>query len=216
MEKPFHFNRILVMAPHTDDGEIGAGGLLNSFASSATSIHYLAFSSCFESLPEDFPKDTLIKECIAATNRIGIPQENVSIADYPVRRFSEWRQDILEKMIAIKKEYNPDCILLPCSNDVHQDHNTIHKEGIRAFKDRTILGYELPWNCFSFSPSLFFQLSDDAIRAKQEAIQYYESQAFRDYGDGRSLVKLSELRGSQIGVSYAEAFEVIRWIWKKQ
>ena len=36
--------------------------------------------------------------------------------------------------------------MIPSESDVHQDHQTIYNESIRAFKFSSILGYEMPWN----------------------------------------------------------------------
>ncbi|TDT43448.1 LmbE family N-acetylglucosaminyl deacetylase [Halospina denitrificans] len=214
MSRFFGFKDVLVLAPHTDDGEIGAGGVIKTLSDSDVRVHYVAFSSCSESLPQGFPKDTLIKECSVATKMLGIQEDRVLIKNYPVRRFSEWRQEILEELVQIKKEIDPDCVLVPCSYDIHQDHEVVSNEAKRAFKAITILGYELPWNCFSFKGDLFFEVQENAINTKKKSISSYKSQQFRSYGDGSDIVKLSELRGSQVGVKYAEVFEVIRWVWK--
>ena len=136
---------ILVLAPHTDDGELGAGGYIHQSIESGASVIYVAFSDCKDSIPDGFEKDTLFKECEKATKILGI--NDVRIFDFPVRRFSEKRQQILDKLIELKNELNPDEILTPSTFDIHQDHHVVTSEAIRAFKNRTILGYELPWNC---------------------------------------------------------------------
>ena len=205
--------KLLILAPHTDDGEIGAGGFISSFPEDTEKL-YIAFSSCEESLPEGLPADTLEKECLEATKVLGVPANSVSFLRYPVRHFSDHRQSILEKLISIKKSYNPDVVLTPASTDIHQDHSIVTQEAKRAFKDRTILGYELPWNCFEMKPNFFIPLDTDLIEKKLLAIQAYKSQRFRGYGDGILLKRFAELRGGQIGASYAEAFEVIRFVWR--
>ena len=57
------FNQILVLSPHTDDGEIGAGGTIARFVDAGKEIYYVAFSSCEASVPKGFPKDVLKIEC---------------------------------------------------------------------------------------------------------------------------------------------------------
>lgn len=210
--KPISPKRVLILAPHTDDGEIGAGGFIASLPPESQK-KYLAFSSCEESLPEGLAPDTLEKECLQATQILDIPQENVTFGRYPVRHLSDHRQDILETLVSVKRSYDPDLVLTPATTDIHQDHSTICQESQRAFKDRTLLGYELPWNCFEMKANLFIPLEPKHIKAKTSAIQAYNSQGFRGYGDGSPLEKFAELRGSQIGEDYAEAFEVIRFIW---
>jgi len=207
-------DRLLVLSPHTDDGEIGAGGIIRMLADAGVEIRYVAFSTCEESLPAGYASDTLADECYAATRRLGLSNEEVTLLDFKVRRFPERRQEILEALVQLAKSFGPDLVLVPASFDVHQDHTVIHQEAVRAFKRQTILGYELPWNCIEFRTDLVVELPEHCITAKREAIQCYRSQSFRSYGDGASLARLAELRGSQIGVEFAESFEVVRWVWR--
>lgn len=205
--------KLLVLAPHTDDGEIGAGGLIKTFADAGVDIRYVAFSSCQESIPEHLPQDVLVEECNMATKALGLAQERVAIRPYSVRRFNESRQDLLDELVQERRIFDPDWVLTPSSHDVHQDHSVITMEAVRAFKDRTLLGYEMPWNCIDFRADFFFHLTGHALETKIMSIRCYESQSFRGYGDGEVLKNLARLRGSQVGVQYAEAFEVIRWVW---
>tara|TARA_Y100000739_G_C20308302_1_gene328716 strand:+ start:165 stop:359 length:195 start_codon:yes stop_codon:yes gene_type:complete len=55
-------NKILVLAPHTDDGEIGCGGSIARFIDEGKEIYYIAFSKCEESVPKGFPKNILEEE----------------------------------------------------------------------------------------------------------------------------------------------------------
>lgn len=208
------YKTIVVLAPHTDDGEVGAGGLINKLIDFGAIVHYVAFSICEESVPKPFPKDILAEEVILATAELGILPENVMINRFKVRKFNEVRQQILEIMIELNKGLSPDLVLLPSRYDIHQDHNTIYNEGIRAFKDITVLGYEMPWNNIDFTPGLFVKLNEENICAKKRAFLKYKSQQGRVY-DADYLVSLARVRGGQIKKEYAEAFDVIRWVWGK-
>lgn len=205
-------SRILILAPHTDDGELGAGGLIHRFASTAAQIDYVAFSTCQGSLPDGFAPDTLEQECRAATARLGIQAERVRCLDYRVRRFQERRQDILDDLIKLRQELVPDLVLAPSSFDVHQDHRVIHEEAARAFKAVTLLGYELPWNCRRFEFDLLLGLSAEDVTAKAEAMAAYRSQAHRPYAQAETLEATARYHGLKANTPYAEAFEVIRWI----
>ena len=101
---------------------------------------------------------------------------------------------------------------MPCSNDIHQDHQTIYNEGLRAFKKTSILGYELPWNNLSFTTNTFIKLTEENILKKVEALNEYKSQRSRTYLNEAFIRSLSITRGVQIGAPYAEAFELVRWI----
>jgi LmbE family N-acetylglucosaminyl deacetylase len=203
---------ILVLAPHPDDGEFGAGGSLSRWASEGRTIHYVAFSPCIASLPEGSPMDLLHSELMNATSKLGIDSFNVHLADFPVRKFPAMRQEILEMMVKMNKEMKPDLVLVPNSKDIHQDHHTIYQEGLRAFKHSSIIGYELPWNSLDFKSNFHVRLTKEQVKKKYEAVCEYKSQTKRAYHDEAFLEGLARLRGTQVGTEFAEAFELIRWI----
>jgi LmbE family N-acetylglucosaminyl deacetylase len=204
--------RVLVLAPHTDDGEFGCGGTIARFVREGREVHYVAFSAAEKSVPPEFPPDVLRGELLEATSRLGLARERVRCLDFEVRDFPRDRQRILECMIRIREEVRPDLVLLPSANDTHQDHVTVHEEGVRAFKYGSMLGYEVPWNNLSFETTSFVFLEEQDVSRKVEALRCYRSQADRPYANEEFLRALARTRGTQIGARYAEAFRVIRWV----
>ncbi|MDD5173070.1 MAG: PIG-L family deacetylase [Patescibacteria group bacterium] len=207
-----NFKKILILAPHTDDGEFGCGGTIAKLIKGGKKIYYVAFSTCEASVPKDFPKDILKKELKQATKTLGIKSKNLTILNYPVRHFPQNRQAILEDMIKLKNKIVPDLIFMPSLHDIHQDHLTIAQEGLRAFKQSSILGYEDVWNNLTFNTICFVHLTELIIKKKIEAIKKYKSQSKKLYATAKFIRSLAHVRGIQIGTEYAEAFEVIRWI----
>jgi LmbE family N-acetylglucosaminyl deacetylase len=205
--------RVLVLAPHTDDGELGAGGTISKLIENGSEVFYVAFSTAEESVPNGLPRDILKTEVKNATLKLGIKNENLLIFNYQVRKLNYARQEILEELIKIKENVDPELILMPCLNDIHQDHSTIAKEGLRAFKTKTILGYELIWNNLSFNTTAFVKLEERHIQAKADALKEYKSQGIRDYMSEDFIFSLAKTRGVQIGTKYAEVFEVKRLIF---
>jgi N-acetylglucosamine malate deacetylase 1 len=203
--------RILVLCPHTDDGELGCGGTIHKLLSD-NEVYYAAFSSCQHSVPDGFAADVLVNEMQAATRILGVKKESLFLFDYEVRTFSSRRQEILDELIKLKKDIAPHLVFMPSINDVHQDHSVITNEGIRAFKYSSILCYELPWNNFSFITSCFVSLTEENVQTKCEAIAAYHSQKSRPYANQEFIRSLAKVRGVQAGSTYAEAFEVIRWL----
>jgi len=206
--------RILILAPHTDDGEIGAGGSIAKFSREGHDVHYVAFSAAEKSVPPDFPPDVLRTEVVNATQILGIPSSNLRVLNFEVRGFPSRRQDILEVMVSLQRKLSPDIVLLPNTHDSHQDHQTVASEGFRAFKYCTILGYEIPTNSVSFTSTAFVLLSDEELEMKLEALKKYKSQLHRPTVEPGFITSLARVRGGQVGAKYAEAFEVIRWIMK--
>jgi N-acetylglucosamine malate deacetylase 1 len=207
-------NKILVLAPHTDDGEFGCGGTIAKLVEMGCSVHYVAFSACEQSVLDQFPKDILITEVKAATQILGITSDNLTLFKYDVRTFNYHRQAILDDMITLRQQINPDLVFIPALNDVHQDHATVAAEALRAFKFTSILSYELPWNNLSFNTTCFVHLEEPHINTKVEALKEYQSQAHRPYANEEFVRSLARTRGVQINARYAEVFEVVRWIYE--
>jgi LmbE family N-acetylglucosaminyl deacetylase len=204
------WKRVLVLAPHTDDGEFGCGGTLARLAAAGTEIRYVAFSIATRSLPEGFPPDTLAREVREATAELGIPESQLTVHDFEVRTFPEHRQEILELLIALWDGWKPDAVLQPSLRDIHQDHQVIAAEGLRAFKRTTILGYEIPWNNFDFGYQAYVALERDHVDRKVRALAKYESQQHRRYSDAEYIWNLARTHGTNVNREYAEVFEVYR------
>lgn len=204
--------RVLVLAPHTDDGEFGCGGTIAKLVAAGCEVYYAAFSACEQSVLPQFPKDILKTEVKDATETLGIKPENLLLYQFDVRTFNFRRQEILQTMIDIREEYKPELVFMPSVNDIHQDHHTIAVEGLRAFKFSSILCYEVPWNNFTFETSSFVILNEEEIQRKVDALSKYLSQAHRNYANEEFLRSLARTRGVQIGARYAETFDVVRWI----
>ena len=202
----------LVLAPHADDGELGCGGTIARLTDQGTKVFYAAFSTAGESVPKGFPSDILAKEVIEAVACLGVKRDNLVIYDYRVRRLNFSRQEILESLIKLRKEIDPQLVFIPALSDIHQDHATVAMEGLRAFKRSTVLSYELPWNNMSFNHQCYVELQEDDICRKVAAIDKYKSQAAKDYMSKDSVYALAKVRGVQVGRQYAECFEVTRLV----
>ena len=207
-----NINKVLVLAPHTDDGEFGCGGTIARLIKEGVEVHYIAFSACEQSVLSHFPKDILITEVKEATEILGIKSENLHLLKYDVRTFNYNRQAILDDIIMFRNKINPDLVFVPSINDIHQDHATIANEAVRAFKFCNILCYEMPWNNFNFATTSFIVLDEEHLDIKIEALKKYKSQEHRSYANEEFIRSLARVRGVQIGKKNAEVFEVIRLI----
>ncbi|HLO34786.1 MAG TPA: PIG-L deacetylase family protein [Candidatus Deferrimicrobium sp.] len=207
----FSSRRTLVLAAHTDD-EFGCAGLIGRLVEQGTEVHVACFSWCEESVPEGYERDVLKAESRAAMTVLGVAPERFRLRDFRVRHFPSFRQEILEELVVLRREIDPDLVLLPSSDDIHQDHGVIAQEGIRAFKHSTILGYELPMNTISFRHACFVPLDERHMELKIAHAACYASQQHRPYMHPDFLRSLGFVRGVQINRPAAEAFEVIRMV----
>ncbi len=206
--------KVLVLAPHTDDGEFGCGGTIAKLVQEGCRVYMAAFSACEQSVLKKFPSDVLVSELKHATSVLGIAPDDLFLYDFQVRIFTDRRQDILQTMIDLRESIKPDLIFMPSLNDIHQDHYVIANEGLRAFKFSSILAYEMPWNNITFNTSSFVILENEHITKKIDALKEYKSQAHRPYCNEEFIRSLARTRGVQINAQYAETFEIVRWIIK--
>jgi len=189
---------VLILAPHTDDAELGAGGLISRLARAGAYITEIVFTGAGDRK----------MEAVFAAEVMGI--NNIKFWDMPIRRLGEHRQDILDGLIELRGQ--PDLVIMPSLRDTHQDHQTVAQEGWRAFKNTNLLGYEEPWNDMHYDAQLFVKVSEMDIANKIKAVQCYKSQAGKAYCDSEYIISLARVRGVQAGVEYAESFNIMRQI----
>jgi LmbE family N-acetylglucosaminyl deacetylase len=207
--------RVLVLSPHTDDAELGCGGTMVRLLASGTELWVVAFSLAKESLPPGSAPDRLRGEFLCATQALGVDPQRTIVHDYPVRRFSHQRQELLDELVELRGRLRPEVVFVTSSTDVHQDHQVLHNEALRTFKDNTLWGYELPWNSLRFTPQAFVTLEQQHLERKCAALQAYKSQLElqRPYFRKEFIESLARVRGMQVRAEYAEAFEVVRVKW---
>ena len=206
------FRNVLVLAPHTDDGEFGCGGTMARMAEEGVEVTYVAFTTAAKSVPKEFPSDVLSREVRAATSVLGIDDAHLRVYDFEVRTFPTVRQEILEELIVLGAGIRPDCVMMPSLVDIHQDHKTIAEEGLRAFKKTTVLAYEIPWNNLNFSHQAYVRLEERHVEKKTAALACYRSQQGRNYIQEDYIRNVAFTRGVDVGFDFAEVFEVYRWL----
>ena len=206
-----------MLAPHTDDVELGCGGTIARFLEEKddVEIHIAVFSTAEESVPKGFPKTALRDEFYNAMLVLGLKKQRLTVFNYEVRKLSYHRQEVLEELVSLRKSIDPDMVFMPSSEDLHQDHQTLYNEGLRAFKEITLWGYELPWNTITFPTRGFVTLKERHVQRKWKALQAYKTQLSmkRAYFTLDYIKGLAKVRGIQVKSEYAEAFDIIRTKW---
>ena len=198
---------VLILSPHTDDAEIGAGGYIAKLAEEGHRVSCVAFS---RGEPRTGANSV---EFVAAMKVLDVSDH--VLLDYPAMYFPDVRQKVLQEIERANERSNPDLVICPSLIDTHQDHATVAKEAVRVFqKKATLMCYEFPPNevCPVFTPNHYIKLEKKHLDKKAEALAIYRSQEWRIYMTEQYVFCLAYLRGMQIGVRYAEAFEVVRSI----
>ena len=199
--------RVLALSPHTDDVELGAGGFLYRLAGEGSEVHVVSFARA-ASLNGD---DTL-EEWHQSLACLFVDKGRRQFWGYQDTRLPTNAREILDRLVALRDELCPDLVLVPTRYDVHQDHQTVTEEAIRAFKRQRLLGYDLVWNAVgAVRLDWFSQLTEYQIEVKEKALACYASQKGRPFFRPGLARAIAMMRGEQIGQAYAEAFECIRW-----
>ena len=216
--------KVLILSPHADDEILGCGGFISKYSKQNYHINVLVLTNANKGAPEIYTPEEikkLRKESKIANNFIGTKRlffENlpaINLNNYPVYKIT----NIIDKYIG---DINPEIVLIPSINDIHDDHKIIFKAAKVAMRPnkisnlRKILSYEVlsetEWNedGKSFNPNYFVRLKKSDIDNKVKAFLKYKSQVKKlpHPRSKEAIVNLSRVRGGQAFVEYAEAFRV--------
>lgn len=201
----FFGKRVVFLGAHPDDIELGCGALLARIAP-MTDVRCITFSN-----NQKNPLLThLVPEHYASMAVLGVPKEKVTLLDFETRRFPDARQEILEAMIQIQREFQPDIVFVHTKADVHQDHNTMTAEALRAFRGRTVLGFDVIRSSYGFFPDFLVAVDEADVEKKIEALRQYKTYRTKYYFD-HELTRATLVRNGAIGERcYAEGFDILR------
>jgi LmbE family N-acetylglucosaminyl deacetylase len=205
-------SNILFLSPHPDDVELGCGATIARLTDEGHTIYVAVFSDCKKSLPVTLSNnnDDILKENLNSLSYLGVKKDNIFYFNYEVREFNFSRQNILENLISLKKNINPEIIFIPSTNDKHQDHEVISNEAIRCFKNTcTIYGYQLLWNINAMFTNCIFEINKKSLLKKVNALKYYKTQQGKLYFSEDYIKSTAKIQGLNTTHGYAEAFELI-------
>ena len=205
----FEGKNVLCISPHPDDVEFGCGGTIHRLIQLGNNVRLLVMSNCEDSLIHNTNKELTV-ELNSSCKILGIKE--IKTFDFQVRNLWKYQTEICNIFYHLNIEGPPDVVFMPSSYDIHQDHSIIYECGSRIFKTTSMLGYELPWNCFNFSPDMYVGLDEENVDVKLNAICQYRTQMHKRYSSSEYTKGTLSFRGQQINKKYAEAFEVIRFV----
>jgi LmbE family N-acetylglucosaminyl deacetylase len=223
----------LVLAPHADDEAMGCSGLMARMASNGARIHvlYLAVDGFHHyGLEADTTLESRVAEIERVLELFG-PSCTYEIAyggqDMIERLDSLPRRELVDRFEHVLNERRPDLLLIPSGHDYDQDHIATFKAAHAAARPIAeqfgkwltphVLAYEmtkLQWADEPLPRAAAFVDIGDVLETKFEAIRRYATM-FRPSPHIRSLESvraLATIRGAEIGVESAEAFEVLRTV----
>jgi LmbE family N-acetylglucosaminyl deacetylase len=139
-----------------------------------------------------------------------VSRENIILESFETRKFPQLRQEILEFMFALNKQFKPDIVLTHTRADIHQDHNTTTEEALRAFRGTTVLGFDVLRSSYGFFPHFLMEVRAEDVEKKIAALNQYATYHDRYYFSPELLRSTLIRHGALAERPYAEGFDILR------
>jgi LmbE family N-acetylglucosaminyl deacetylase len=222
-------SKVIIISAHPDDETLGAGGTLLKHKQQGDEINWLIVTDVFEN--EGFSVERVLsrKLEIDIVSKL-YSFENVYKLGYPTMKLNDMLLvDLVNKISNIFQELKPEIIYVMNRSDAHSDHRIVFDAVMSCTKSfrypsvKKVLMYE----CLSetelapilpervFQPNYFVDISD-FIDKKIEIMKTFDSE-LGEHPFPRSIKNIEALatfRGATVGVFYAEAFQLIKYIDK--
>jgi len=203
----FFGRRIVFLGAHPDDIEIGAGALIAHIAHNKLAELLCVTLSDNQKNPQ---LQNLPVEHRKSMEVLGVPAESDIVGEFITRRFPEARQDILEYMLHINRTFQPDLVFVHTKADLHQDHQTVTEEALRAFRGITVLGFDVIRSSYGFFPNFLTAVTEEDVEMKIKALSQYTTYADRYYFNAE-ITRSTLIRNGAIAERpYAEGFDTLR------
>ncbi len=203
----FFGKKVCFIGAHPDDIEIGCGALIAHIANQ-TEVRCITLSD-----NQKNPTLTnVVKEHFNSMAILGVPKENVIVGQFETRRFPEQRQEILEYMINLNKDFHPEIVFVHTKADIHQDHATVTGEALRAFRGTTVMGFDVIRSSYGFFPSFLVEVTKADVEKKIAALAEYHTYDNKYYFDP-AVTRATLIRhGALAERHFAEGFDILRII----
>jgi LmbE family N-acetylglucosaminyl deacetylase len=220
---------VVVIAAHPDDETLGVGGTMLKHISNQDNVYWLIATNMLES--EGFSPEQINKrqdEIDRAGKMLGVSGiEKLNFASMSLTDNS--LNELIPKISQYFNHVKPDVIYVMNRSDAHSDHRILFDAVMACTKSfrypfiKKVLMYE----CISeteFAPALpekafipnYYVDITGFLNKKLEIMEIYESEV-SEHPFPRSLRNITALatfRGASVGVEYAEAFQLIKFIDK--
>lgn len=220
---------VAIISAHPDDEVLGAGGTILKHAAQGDTIYWIIVTNISKEQGFDEKRVTERQEEIdEVTKKLGIVR--TFKLDYPTMSLTDASLvRLIPQISEIFNEVKPEIIYSLNRSDAHSDHRIIFNAVAACTKSfrypfiKRVLMYE----CISeteaapalhekvFIPNYFVDISDFMLK-KLEIMKIYSSE-LAEHPFPRSLENIKALahfRGASVGVNYAEAFQLLKYIDK--
>ncbi|MCM8774881.1 MAG: PIG-L family deacetylase [Candidatus Omnitrophica bacterium] len=226
---------ILVVAAHPDDEILGCGATLARLAEEGHRVHILILGEGITSRDEKHHSNTVQRQLVRLHKGVGKAGKILGVVSTEVLNFPDNRFDtvpLLELVKAVarkKREVRPQMVLTHHAFDLNIDHQLTFKAALTACRPvpreivQEVYSFEVPssteWQRAKpgliFCPTFYVEVKKRHLEKKIKALAVYASEMrpAPHPRSPRSIRSLAKWRGSNVGRSYAECFEVVRRVW---
>ncbi|MCD4672733.1 MAG: PIG-L family deacetylase [Anaerolineaceae bacterium] len=201
----FYGKRICFLGARPDDIEIGAGALISNLVGQAEVLCVTLSDN-----QKNPALKNVVKEHHNSMDVLGVPPGNRLVETFVTRNFPQARQQILEYLFRLNKDFQPDIVFVHSRNDIHQDHNTVTEEALRAFRGTTILGFDVIRSSYGFFPHFLVSVTEQDVERKIQALAQYKTYANKYYFEADLTRSILVRNGAFADSQYAEGFDILR------
>jgi LmbE family N-acetylglucosaminyl deacetylase len=200
-------NRILALAAHPDDIEIGCGGTLASYVERGAEVHLFVATEGGRGGDREVRR----AEQEEAARILGVKQVHWGAFDDTDLPAST--NQLIQAIDELIEEIKPLIVFVNHHDDTHQDHRALALATYAAARYvPNVLAYETPTSN-NFEPKVFMDISD-TLERKTEALKAHASQVERTNIQGLDIVEIAlstaHFRGIHGRLNSAEAFVPVR------
>lgn len=201
----FYGRKVLCLGAHPDDIEIGCGALL---------AHIVQDCGVLCVTLSDNQKNPKLKGLVEDHYRsmqiLGVAKESAILGPFETRNFPRDRQEILEYLYELNHSFRPDIVLAHSAADIHQDHQVVTTEALRAFRGTTVLGFDVLRSSYGFFPHFLVEVNETDVEKKVLALAQYKTYKDVYYFDADITRSTLVRHGALAERPYAEGFDILR------
>ena len=201
----FYGKKVLFLGAHPDDIELGCGALLSNIADKSK-VMCVTLS--------DNQKNPalagLVEEHYSSMAILGIPKKSIKVEEFETRNFPRDRQQILEYLYELNRQFRPELVFVHTQADIHQDHKVVTEEALRTFRGISVLGFDVLRSSYGFFPHFLVNVTEEDVERKLNALSAYESYGGRYYFDPEVIRSTLIRHGALAERPFAEGFDILR------
>ena len=205
----FYGKKICFIGAHPDDIELGCGAFIANIQGKADILCVTLSDN-----QKNPALTALLEEHFRSMAILGVDRKHIKVGTFVTRRFPELRQEILEYLYQLNREFKPDIVITHTRSDIHQDHQQTTDEVLRAFRGTTVLGFDALRSSYGFFPHFLAEVSSEDVEKKILALAEYSTYHDKYYFEASVLRATLIRHGALAERPYAEGFDILRIVGK--